>query len=130
MAICLDNGLRGPTSNLFHGQQFLTVPEYEQPAVFEPAGPLFMYFYIRDRATSNTSSPVDFLTNGNAEVAELFAGTGQLSNAFARLGAEIVATGEVDEDAQDMLRHKHPRAIDAMSGRPPEGPPPDIEQDA
>ena len=28
MAICLDSGLHGPSSNLFHGQQFLTVPEY------------------------------------------------------------------------------------------------------
>ena len=37
----------------------------------------------------------------------------QLSKAFARLGAEIVAMGEVDEDAQDMLtgRHEHPRAM-------------------
>ena len=54
---------------------------------------------------------LDFLTNGHAEVAELFAGTGQVSKAFARLGAEIVAVGDVDEDAQDMLKHEHPNAI-------------------
>ena len=53
----------------------------------------------------------DFLTNGHAEVAELFAGTGQVSKAFARLGAKIVAVGDIDEDAQDMLKHEHPNAM-------------------
>ena len=33
------------------------------------------------------TNKVDFLTNGHAEVVELFAGTGQLSKAFAGLGA-------------------------------------------
>ena len=30
---------------------------------------------------------------------------------LARLGADIIAVGEIDEDAQDMLRHEHPNAM-------------------
>ena len=30
VAICLENGQRGPTGYLFHGPQFITVPEFNQ----------------------------------------------------------------------------------------------------
>ena len=42
----------------------------------------------------NHTSRVDFLTDGHTEVAELFAGRGQFSKAFARLGADVVAMGQ------------------------------------
>ena len=42
------------------------------------------------------SQPGDFLTDGHVEVAELFAGHGQLSKALALRGARIVAVGEID----------------------------------
>ncbi|KAH8062954.1 hypothetical protein JL721_8569 [Aureococcus anophagefferens] len=60
--------------------------------------------------TPMLSQPGDYVTDGHVEVVELFAGRGQLSKAALR-GARIVAVGEIDETALEMLRAEHPDAL-------------------